>query len=180
MICDLCKKRQATVHVTEIINNEMTELHLCEDCAKKKSFQMEQHFGLADLLAGLSDLDVPLEETKQRKLKCSNCGLNYEDFKKIGRLGCGECYNTFRQNLVPLLKRIHRATKHVGSVPLKKEIKHKEEEKKVEVHETKESKIEMLKRQMQEAVEEEAFEKAARIRDKINELKKNNEDSKEG
>ncbi len=55
MQCDICKKKKATVHLTEIIDDQMSEMHLCEECARKKSIQMEQQFGLADLLAGLAD-----------------------------------------------------------------------------------------------------------------------------
>ena len=173
MICDICNCKQASVHVTEIINNKMTELHLCEDCAKKKSFQMEQHFGLADLLAGLSDFGVSIDKgTKKQGLKCSNCGLSYEDFRKVGRFGCSECYSTFKNNLAPLLKRIHRSTRHTGSSPSAKK---KASKKPVAVAKpkpkVKESKLDVLKGQMQEAVDKEAFEEAAKLRDKINKLK---------
>ena len=57
MVCDVCAVNQATVHLTEIIDEQMTELHLCESCAKNKSVEMEQQFGLADLLAGFWNLD---------------------------------------------------------------------------------------------------------------------------
>ena len=91
MLCDLCNKNQATVHLTEIIDEQMSELHLCEECARKKSIQMEQQFGLADLLAGLAEFGKPEENADLASLKCANCGLTYKDFKRIGRLGCGEC-----------------------------------------------------------------------------------------
>lgn len=182
MKCDICKKKEATVHVTEIINDEMTELHLCEDCAKKKSFQMDKHFGLSDMLAGLSDFETPLQEegeTKKEKLKCSNCGLTYEDFRKIGRLGCSECYSTFKDQLTPLLKRIHKATQHSGSVPLKKPHSKEKKEKASREKSEEESKIDRLKKEMQKAVEKEAFEKAAEIRDEIKELKEEESEKEE-
>jgi len=150
----------------------MTELHLCEECAKKKSFQMEQHFGLADLLAGLSDFSVSIEDAKKQGLKCPNCSLSYEDFRKIGRFGCSECYSTFKNNLVPLLKRIHRSTMHTGSSPSGGKVVSKTPDSVTAPKpKIKESKLDILKRQMQEAVEKEAFEEAAKIRDKINKLK---------
>jgi len=90
MLCNVCGKNPATVHLTEIIDNQMNELHLCEECARQKSMQMEQQFGLSDLLAGLADFEKPAVE-KEQNLKCANCGLTYNDFKKIGRLGCGDC-----------------------------------------------------------------------------------------
>ncbi len=55
MMCDICGKKKATVHLTEIVDEQMSEMHLCEECARQKSVQMEQQFGLADLLAGLAD-----------------------------------------------------------------------------------------------------------------------------
>ena len=55
MLCELCKQSQATVHLTEIVNEQMTELHLCETCANQKGTQVESHFGLSDLLSGLAD-----------------------------------------------------------------------------------------------------------------------------
>ena len=43
------------MHLTEIVDGQIAEMHICEECAKHKSVQMEQQFGLADLLAGLAD-----------------------------------------------------------------------------------------------------------------------------
>ena len=90
MSCDICGKNDATVHLTEIVDGEMTKMHLCEECARKKGAEMEEHFGLSDLLAGLADLDVKLPQKEESKIECPNCGLTYQDFKKIGRLGCGQ------------------------------------------------------------------------------------------
>ena len=165
MLCDVCSVNPATVHLTEIVDEQMTELHLCEECAKNKSMEMEQQFGLADLLAGLSDLGKGVVETKESmKLKCPNCGLTYGDFKKMGRLGCSECYNTFRKQLIPLLKRIHGSNKHYGKMPLfmPKPLKVR-------------SNIEELKEKLQKAVQAEEFEEAARIRDMIKELESRQE-----
>ncbi|MFA6357994.1 MAG: hypothetical protein WCY09_04945, partial [Candidatus Omnitrophota bacterium] len=91
MLCDVCGKNPATVHLTEIIDEQMNELHLCEDCARTKSAAMEQQFGLSDLLAGMVDFEKPTAQKEEAvTIKCPNCGLTYADFKKIGRLGCGE------------------------------------------------------------------------------------------
>jgi protein arginine kinase activator len=117
MLCDICTKNQATVHLTEIVDGQITELHLCERCAKEKSSQMEQQFGLSDLLAGLVDFGKNIEEKEDLKLKCANCKLTYREFKKVGRLGCSECYVTFGKYLEFLLKSIHGANQHVGKLP---------------------------------------------------------------
>lgn len=161
MVCDICGKNEATVHLTEIINNEVTKLHLCETCAREKAAAMEEHFGLADLLAGLADFGVPAEPDEMSKLKCPNCGFTYMDFKKVGRLGCAECYDAFKQSLAPLLKRIHGSDQHYGKAPIK-------EQKTAKVRDD----IQDLRERLQKAVDMEEFEQAAKLRDQIKELEK--------
>src|SRR5580698_4581567 len=120
MTCDICGKKKATVHLTEIVDEQMSEMHLCEECARQKSSQMEQQFGLADLLAGLSDTNkapAAKEGDKSAVLKCSRCSLPYEDFRKFGRLGCGECYTSFKEHLAGLLRKIHGSNKYLGKTP---------------------------------------------------------------
>jgi protein arginine kinase activator len=163
MLCDLCNKNQATVHLTEIIDDQISELHLCEECARKKSMQMEQQFGLADLLAGLAELAKPEEGEEAAGVKCPNCGLSYQDFKKAGRLGCSECYPAFKKYLMPLLKKIHGSTQHLGKSPYKAAARPKK--RLVNLTE--------LRMQLQRAIEKEEFEEAARLRDKIREIEKN-------
>ncbi|MBI5023613.1 MAG: UvrB/UvrC motif-containing protein [Candidatus Omnitrophica bacterium] len=164
MPCDICGKNPATVHLTEIIDNQMTELHLCEECAHQKSVEMEQQFGLSDLLAGMADFEKPAREKKAEmvSLKCPGCGLTYADFKKMGRLGCGGCYAAFKKYLAPLIKRIHGSILHFGKTPFKKA---------AEVPQKK-TDLQSLRQRLQRAIEEEAFEEAARIRDQIRELEK--------
>ena len=117
MICDVCSKQKATVHLTEIINDQVSKLNLCEYCAKKKGSQMEQHFGIADLLQGLADPTEKGMAGSTAKIKCVSCGMSYDEFKKIGRLGCFQCYEAFRESIAPLLKRIHSASAHTGKQP---------------------------------------------------------------
>jgi len=175
MLCDICGKNPATVHLTEIIDDQMNELHLCEDCARTKSSAMEQQFGLSDLLAGMVDFEQKNKEEGIPAVKCPNCGLTYADFKKIGRLGCGQCYNVFRQYLAPLLKRIHGSNQHVGKSPVRRtkiaqaapapgagvaaETPSAAPKRKADLQE--------LKAQLAKAIEKEAFEDAARLRDQI-------------
>lgn len=163
MLCDICGKNQATVHLTEIIDEKMTELHLCEDCAQEKSAQMETHFGLADLLAGLADLGSQASVTKKEtRVKCPRCGLTYEDFKKVGRLGCGECYSVFKEALLPLLKRIHGSTQHYGKSPTRKTARAVKSK----------SELQELKEKLQKSIQLEEFEEAAKLRDRIREMEK--------
>lgn len=166
MLCDVCNKREATVHLTEIVNDKVMKLHLCEECAREKGAEMEEHFGLSDLLAGLSDLGAPLEPDLVEAVKCPNCGFTYQNFRKVGRLGCSECYEAFKKQLVPLLKRIHGTDRHTGKVPMMggKAVK-----------ETRN--LRDLKMRMEKAIQAEDFEEAARLRDKIREMEQKMRDS---
>lgn len=160
MVCDACKQQQATVHLTEIVNDQMTELHLCEGCANEKGSQVESHFGLADLLAGLADVGKTTEVEEAVSTKaCPNCGMTYDDFRKVGRLGCAECYATFKRSLASLLKRIHGSPHHVGKSPARLV---KPPTEKLELAE--------LKRKLERAIEMEEFEDAAQLRDQIREV----------
>ncbi len=156
MVCELCKQTQATVHLTEIINDQMTELHLCEACANQKGAQVESHFGLADLLSGLADFSKTAEPEEVTTRACPNCGMTYDDFRKVGRLGCGVCYTTFKRSLGSLLKRIHGSPVHLGKTPLR-------------LVKTPKAKSELaeLKKKLERAIDKEEFEDAANLRDQI-------------
>ena len=160
MVCDACKQQQATVHLTEIVNDQMTELHLCEPCANQKGAQVESHFGLSDLLAGLADIGKSQEAEEEVVSKaCPGCGMTYEDFRKVGRLGCADCYPTFKRSLASLLKRIHGSPHHVGKSPAGLV---KPQKARVELAE--------MKRRLERAIEMEEFEDAAHLRDQIRDI----------
>ena len=150
MLCDICKKEKASIYFTQVINGKVTKMHFCESCAEKKGIgetSFFSSFALAELLAGLVDLGIV---SKEEKLKCAHCGLSYHEFKSTGLLGCGECYKTFRTNLIPLLRQIHGKIEHTGSVP----------------------EMLSLQRELQEAITREEYERAAQIRDKIHAIRK--------
>ena len=159
------------MHLTEIINNKVTKLHLCEECAREKSEEMEEHFGLADLLSGLADLAPVVEKKEEAEdVKCPACGFSFKDFRKMGRLGCPKCYDTFNKQLSPLLAKIHGFERHVGKTPSTKEIVRDG----VEL-------LGDLKGRLEKAIKLEEFEEAARLRDRIRALeKKNSGNAKKG
>ncbi len=156
MVCEVCKQSQATVHLTEIVNEQMTELHLCESCANQKGAQVESHFGLSDLLSGLAEFSKTQEPEEVTSKACPTCGMTYDDFRKVGRLGCAQCYQTFKRSLGSLLKRIHGSPIHLGKSPVRltKPSKTKGE-------------ITELRRKLERAIEREEFEEAAKLRDQI-------------
>ena len=161
MKCQLCGK-PATVHLTEIVNDQMTELHLCENCAKDKGIAgLGQPFGLQDLLAGLVDFGAPVVSGNKTVIKCTNCNMTYEDFRKIGRLGCSQCYETFKESLEPLLKKVHGSMQHLGKGPL-----HDQEGLQAK------KRLQSLHLKLQKAIQNEAFEEAAKLRDEIKKLER--------
>lgn len=190
MICDVCAKQKATVHLTEIINDQVSKLNLCEYCAKKKGSQMEQHFGIADLLQGLADPTEKGIAGSAAKVKCVSCGMSYDEFKKIGRLGCAQCYEAFRESIAPLLKRIHSAGTHTGKHPKNyvppaagaagssgntatapAKSKSAAEPASVSVSASKAAAdLQALKQQLKKAIDGEAYEEAARIRDQVRQI----------
>ena len=132
----------------------------------RKATQMEQQFGLADLLAGLSDTSkTPAsKEGEKSALKCSRCGLPYEDFRKFGRLGCGECYTSFKEHLTGLLRKIHGSNKYLGKTPAKyQENQTAPLPEGATVALLPSEDLSDLKKQLQSAIAAEDFEKAAVI-----------------
>lgn len=157
----------------------MTKLNLCEACAKQKGSDVEQHFGIADLLSALTDTQTPHPAISGNipagasKAKCPACGLTYEDFKKMGRLGCSECYIAFKSSLAPLLKRIHGSQQHLGKTPDPVSIK----ELKVSVKFYEE--LDAAKAELDRAIKKEEFEEAAALRDKIKSLERKLKETKD-
>lgn len=174
MLCQKCGENEASVHLTRIINGKKEELHLCENCAKKSgdfSFPSDNNFSFQSLLSGILNNNLSTKNKsiyKDNLMKesiCENCRLSYIDFSKNGLFGCSDCYEKFEDKLDPLFKRIHGSIRHTGKKPSRYNIK-KDNEKEIYI----------LKEQMENAVEEENFEKAAEIRDRIHEIKKSIEE----
>ena len=161
MLCQICGKNPATVHFTEIHDNKMSEIHVCERCAEEKGMHTpaQQHkFEIADLLAGMVDAMTQTDEERVGHVQCPRCGLLYSSFKETGRLGCAECYTAFQFQLRPLLRRIHGDTRHRGKGPVRG------------TSENGTRQIQRLHDELQRAVEREEFERAASIRDDIRKL----------
>ncbi len=173
MTCDLCGKAEASVHLTEIINDQTRELHLCEACAHEKGAAAAEKFGLAGLLAGLTEVGVKGGLRAGENPKCARCGMTYQDFRKSGRLGCGTCYESFHRYLAPLLKRIHGSTEYTGALsPTGAARQARQAGPGGSSQAESADALSRLKEQLKEAVAAEQFEEAARLRDKIRALEK--------
>lgn len=156
MLCSVCKEKEATVHLTQIVGDKMQKIDLCEECAKQKGVNDPTGFALADLLLGLGAAQEMEQAAGGAELKCPNCGFTQADFKKSGRLGCAECYHTFAEGLETLLKTMHKGTRHVGKIPQALQ----------QTHDLSEL-LKALQKKLDQAVAEENFEQAAHLRDEI-------------
>lgn len=164
MFCQECNSKSATVHMTKIIQGQKEEIHLCEECAmKKETINFENPFSIHNFLAGLLDMngDPQFKQQYSAGIKCSQCGKSYNEFRKVGKLSCDHCYESFGEQLKPLIRKIHGNIHHTGKIPKRTGsiIKIKRE-------------INQLKNQLKKTIEQEAFEKAAELRDEIKGLEK--------
>jgi len=161
MLCSICKEKPATVHLTQIVGDKMQKLDLCEDCAKAKGINDPANFGLADLdlVLGLGASQQIEQAAGGTELKCPRCGFSQADFKKSGRLGCPECYQTFAEALGGLLKTMHKGTRHEGKVP---EVLRATREQS--------DRLKLLQKKLAKAIEQENFEEAAQLRDEIKQI----------
>lgn len=155
MKCQNCSS-PATVHLTDIIGGQKKELHLCEACAEQQHLVQQQEINLPAILQTLIGQHVGQLTDELARLTCPACGIKYMEFRAEGRLGCPNDYAVFRVGLEPLLQRIHRATRHAGKAP-----RHRR------CSAARQAELLELRHQLRAAVESEAYEDAARVRDLI-------------
>lgn len=153
--CDLCSK-PATVHLTQIVNNKVHKVDLCEECAQAKGVTDPSGFSLADLLLKAS----LTPDAGNTSLRCERCGFTQIDFKKHGRFGCPHCYETFKGVIEPMLETMHKGVTHTGKVPQK-----------ALARKSLYDRLTELEVNLDEAVKSERYEDAARYRDEIHQVK---------
>lgn len=173
--CQKCNEKPANVKFTKIENGKVIEFQLCQDCAeeislfKHKKIDEDVKIALSNILSGLLNIQKKEEEPssvppKYKELICKNCGLPYESFHKTFLLGCSECYESFNDNLIPIIRKIHGSIENKGKVP-------SGQKRFLEIS----KKINDLRQQLDDAIEMEDYEIAAGIRDKIRELEQKKE-----
>ncbi len=154
MLCDKCKKNNATVHITRIVNGVMQEEHLCSQCAGTAGqIFAPQPIGWQNLFGGFQNMPEP-EQTR-----CPQCGMTYRDFRQKGKMGCPQCYRAFSGQVPKLLESIHGSSHHRGKIPV--------------AGGGKTSMVGQLaakKQQLEALVAQEKFEEAAVLRDEIKAL----------
>lgn len=149
MICDDCKKRPATIFFKDVLPSKTVELHLCEECASKRGLIITKKLSPIEILQKL----LQERSAHDEKIICPICYLSLAEFKRLGRFGCSQCLNSFDRYISNLIRQIHQSEKHIG--------------KKAKPGEKKGIEIYKLREQLKKALECEAYEEAAKIRDKL-------------
>jgi protein arginine kinase activator len=178
MLCDICNKNEATVHYTEVINGVKNERHLCSECMKEMDNGLEGEFPFAKLIKGIlsAHLASSQENTAALQLKCNKCGMTYQQFAKVGKFGCAECYSVFGPLILDNIKRIQGSSTHTGKKYKRaddnNDIAGLFEESSADKNNVPADKnIAILQNKLKKAVADENFEEAARLRDEIKGLK---------
>lgn len=162
MKCDFCSEK-ATVFLTQLVENEIKKMSLCESCAEEKGVSDPTGFSLADVLMGGGKVAESGEIISAPEVAegeaCPNCGFTMAKFQQVGRLGCSDCYQIFRGEVTQRLKGMHKGVIHTGRVPAGL----------VEAHQ-RQQRLDSLKQRLEEAVHDENYEEAAGLRDEISQL----------
>ena len=163
MICQLCGQKQATLEMTALVDGQKRELSLCRPCATRLGWKA----GEASLWDSLFDSFLPgpslfgypspVRKTSPDPKVCPACGQTETQLQETGLLGCSHCYETFAQRLAPVFGRVHGHSRHLDRPLVLEEGKAQD-------------KLTLLRQELASAVDKEAYEDAARIRDEIRQL----------
>jgi protein arginine kinase activator len=169
MNCERCGKNEANVHITKIINGIKQDVNICDKCAAESgelnfsgTMVMPGNISFQNVLSGIMNyINQPIQNSSREEYVCAACGATYDDFKNSGLLGCSECYKYFNLEITPVIKRVQGNLEHTGKVPQKagKGLIEKK-------------RLQLLKEELQRAIEVEEYERAAEIRDNIREIQK--------
>ena len=154
MKCQICQQAEAVVHVKQAVNGQAREMHMCHGCAAKNGLDVQAPMGIADLLFGI---DVQKAQgPAAAETACPDCGLKRSGFQKESRMGCATCYDTFADDLAPMLADMQKSGTHVGKSPVRTVL---------------DAELNGLDAELKRAIETEDYEQAARLRDKIRNLR---------
>jgi len=175
MKCEKCQIKEANVHLSETRQGQTTEHHFCESCAREMGIghHISDYMGTIGNLFGSGMLDgsnvfhttggIPAFGAQTgRNSACPSCGQTFDDFRRTGLFGCARCYEAFSDRLDPVFRRVQGSVCHVGRKP-----KLAEDDQETLLLQ---GKLRDLKKSLKQAVQEEAYEQAAKIRDEIHTL----------
>lgn len=188
MKCENCRNNEANVRYTQIINGVKKEMHLCDECARELGIGKDLSFNMSmdipsffgEIFDEYNNLNLLPSFGNIREEQCNSCGMTYDEFSRIGKFGCQDCYNIFSDKLDPILKSIQGNNRHVGRKArtidsnIVKKMEEKKEQIKEKIHEN--DKVSELKNQLKKAIKEERYEDAAKFRDEINALENKKEE----
>lgn len=163
MLCDKCKKNTATRFIKTIVNGIAKEYNLCEECAKDAGYSSIGNGTLSSMLASLFGEGLQ-KSSAINETKCPKCNATFSQIAKNGKVGCSECYKTFKSDLLPYIKRIHGSISHIGKVPNRAPLIVKPSSKTVDD----------LRMELNRLVAEEKYEQAAIVRDEIKKMEAGN------
>lgn len=175
MNCDVCQSETATIFFSQVADGKLQKVNLCKNCADDKGVTDPTGFALADMLEGMGEQSQTETAVATDDLICSSCGFSQTDFKKTGRFGCAECYHVFDDGLEGLLEAMHKHTQHVGKIPatfpdLPDRDRDIEDSPGEPMEPSPLDKLSELKASLSNAVDDEDYEEAARLRDEISQL----------
>ncbi|MEO0106815.1 MAG: UvrB/UvrC motif-containing protein [candidate division WOR-3 bacterium] len=152
MLCDDCKKNPASIYFKDASYGKIKELHLCEECAKKRGILLDKKLSPLEVLQKL----LKEYNRQDEQIICPVCFLSLAEFKKFGRFGCSNCIAVFEPYIKNLIKEVQESNRHIGKRPGSRQHKALE--------------IFKLREELRKALEKEAYEEAAKIRDRLKEL----------
>ncbi len=153
--CEVCNNAMATVHLTDLMAGEKQERHLCSECAEDEGVIIKPKAQLNEMLQKFVTHKSMVQELAD--LTCDQCGLSFVEFRRQGLLGCPHDYDAFKKALEPLIERSHEdSVQHVGKIPVR-----------AGEHVRTRQAVARLERELKHAIQEEEYEKAARLRDEI-------------
>ena len=164
MLCERCRKEDASIHLTEIMQDKRSEVHLCETCAKEVGLNSKLSSFSISIPDMFSFVEVDEQSAGETPL-CGVCGTNFAVYAKNGKLGCPECYRYLEGPISGVIKSCHGDKKHSGKIP--SGLVETEVIRETSFNENV-SDIEELKENLSAAVQDERYEDAALLRDRIN------------
>ena len=164
MKCERCNEKEATVFFEQTYNGKTKSIHVCADCAaaiKKEGFFKSTPLGFStDLFGDLFGFAAPVHAVSTAK-KCEGCGATFATIRQQGKVCCPRCYTTFAEELAPTIRSLHGKVTHTGRMPGAHQ--HTRE---------KTTRLATLREELRDAIAAERFEDAARLRDEIKSMEK--------
>ena len=181
MLCQNCGKNEVNFRYTQIINGVKKEMALCEKCAKdlgleKMDFNIPINFSsfFGNFFEDAEESFLP-NFAQSNALQCDVCGMTYDEFIDKGKFGCANCYDVFKDRIDPVLKNIQGSNRHIGRNSKfvdKENDEYNINKEKVEKDNEENDKLKKLNEDLKQAIKEERYEEAAKIRDEIKSMNK--------